>query len=470
MLILILVMKEQFDKALRDHIKDTFDQYDDLMGDDGWKKFQKKVRNKKRRIIALWSFPTGIAAALALLWLINLNPEIADQNIQKIANNASSADKKLKSVTKEASNEGMSNPLAGKDEYDKQNSSIPTKKQLLADKKFLVQNKDESKKDFIIKEGFNKGTIASNANAAAIENKYEDSYSYDRIYEVIYASKNPVIIPDSFYSVASLVQYIKDTSSPIRDTFDTQSLFKEHIKEGYINNTPIQNAYNNQDKKSLNPKKSKIKLGLDATTFMNFTQDGLNEDINIGFGLTSEYKISKNLSFNSGINLNRQTTSFVSSKAEEAVAENTAFSASIASIINNNFSDAKLVGIDLPLNLKYSIIRKKSSYFISTGISAYTLINEKYLNNISIVNYGFNGVQSSNIITEKENPKGSFSYFNLARTLNLSLGISYPLKNNNSLSIEPFVKYPLGGLGYENLKIGSSGVSLKMNFNSMAFK
>lgn len=464
MLILIRTMKEQFDKALRDHIKDTFDQFDDHLSDDGWKKFEKKVRNKKRRIIALWSFPTGIAAALALLWLVNINPEITDQNSQKIAKNNDLLEEKVKSP-KQINDTSLSSNTSIKDEYAYNGSSSKSEDYLFSDKRPLNKSTEKPDNNVYI----NSNRTALNIITLSNETSYEDSYHYDQVHEVIYELKKPSIIPDSFYTVASIIQNIKNTSPLKTDTFQTQSLFKEDQREGYFNNPHIQNAYNNQDKKSLSPKKNRLKLGLDATTFMNFTQDGLNEEVNIGFGLTSEYKISKKLSFNSGINLNRQTTSFISAKAEEAVAENSAFRSSIASIINNNFSDAKLVGIDLPLNLKYSIIRKKSSYFFSTGISAYTLINEKYLSNISIINYGFDGVKTNNIITEEENPRGSFSYFNLARTLNVSFGMSYPLKNNSSLSIEPFVKYPLGGLGYENLKIGSTGVSFKMNFNSMGF-
>jgi hypothetical protein len=59
----------------------------------------------------------------------------------------------------------------------------------------------------------------------------------------------------------------------------------------------------------------------------------------------------------------------------------------------------------------------------------------------------------------------SFNNFNFAKTLNLAAGFAYPLGKKH-LQIEPFLKYPLGGSGSQELQFGSVGINLKMNIQS----
>jgi len=58
----------------------------------------------------------------------------------------------------------------------------------------------------------------------------------------------------------------------------------------------------------------------------------------------------------------------------------------------------------------------------------------------------------------------SGSNLNLARLINLSVGISYPLGKQTSLSIEPFLKFPLKGIGTQQLHLGYGGINLNMSF------
>ena len=66
-------MKEQFDKTLRNHIKDTFGSYNDQFASDGWEKLVRKKRRKRRGLIFWYALPSGIAAALAIIWMYNWN-------------------------------------------------------------------------------------------------------------------------------------------------------------------------------------------------------------------------------------------------------------------------------------------------------------------------------------------------------------------------------------------------------------
>ena len=214
-----------------------------------------------------------------------------------------------------------------------------------------------------------------------------------------------------------------------------------------------------------------MRLGLDASTFMNFTQEGVNEDLNLAVGIISEYRLSNKFSISSGFNLNKQTAAFISNNPQQNnTATEKAFTNAVAAVVTQNFSNARLVGIDIPLQVKYTSSSKKINWFISSGFSSYTLLNERYLNNISVVNYSFTGVETNNIVLEEENNNNLFSNLQLARTLNFSVGINIPVKNVTSLAIEPFIKYPLRTVGNERLEIGSSGVSFRLNLNKSLFK
>jgi hypothetical protein len=46
--------------------------------------------------------------------------------------------------------------------------------------------------------------------------------------------------------------------------------------------------------------------------------------------------------------------------------------------------------------------------------------------------------------------------------LNLSFGLTYPVGKNH-LVVEPFLKYPLQGLGEQQIRFGAGGLNLKFN-------
>src|SRR5690606_14473841 len=129
----------------------------------------------------------------------------------------------------------------------------------------------------------------------------------------------------------------------------------------------------------------------------------------------------------------------------------------------NTASDysAELVNLDIPINLKY--ITGRRGFFISGGLSSGTYLSESYT-----VAYRTFSLASNSYTTVKstDNVRKSFSQFDLARTLNFSFGMNLPFGKKQNLTLEPFIKYPLQGLGSENLKFGASGVNLRLNFNA----
>lgn len=450
-------MIEQFDKQLRDHIKDTFDVYDDLMEHDGWLKYQRKVRRKRQLVFLYWSLPGGIAAALVLVWLLNIGTldntsnknDIAMDKPAVVSENITYPEQKIADIKEPKSKNETLN-------YQN-NTSQPA---LKSTNKIVRKVKNY--------------TAAKTNDDALIEDTNFKNHS------IIEETPLTAVIKNAQSNLTA--EYSKQEQLNI-NTFEDQHLIdKTEKKENNgFNNTFSDLIANNylakaEEKISDNSNSKRVKLGLDASTFMNFTKDGVNQDMNLGVGVVSEFKISKNFSINSGININKQSTSYNANK--QSVASSNKYSAALSSltpmatpIVNQYSSDAKFVGFDIPLAIKYSSNNKNNlNWFVSTGFSSYTLLTETYSNNISVVNYGINGIQTSNEVIKEEHKDDPFSNLQLARTLNFSVGFQFPIKNLTSLSVEPFVKYPLRSFGKEDLTIGSSGVSLKMNLDKRMFK
>src|SRR5690606_18046448 len=105
---------------------------------------------------------------------------------------------------------------------------------------------------------------------------------------------------------------------------------------------------------------------------------------------------------------------------------------------------ANMVGLDIPVNIKYEFNSNKNSFFVSAGFSSNTFINESYT-------YRYTNTKSPGLMAQPEEEKMSkhFNNFNFAKTLNLSFGSGYRLGKHH-LFVEPFLKYPLDGMGEQN--------------------
>jgi hypothetical protein len=133
--------------------------------------------------------------------------------------------------------------------------------------------------------------------------------------------------------------------------------------------------------------------------------------------------------------------------------------ANVASVPSLKNYDANMVGLDIPLNLKYDFNPKKYDFYVLAGLSSGTFINETYT-----YQYNYPALFSPSLQQiQNQTSRNNFDSFYFAKTLNLAFGIGYPLGKNH-LILEPFLKYPLDGLGSQNIRFGAGGINLKFNF------
>ena len=220
----------------------------------------------------------------------------------------------------------------------------------------------------------------------------------------------------------------------------------------------------------------KVRFGIYAATFFNYAKGSANQ-VNAGVGFSSDIKLGKNIKLSTGLALAQNTLSYNSNSVPLNYASAAAkpqalassydkqnlFSANTAFPVLKNYN-ANLVGLDIPLNLKYEFNPQKSDTYISAGLSSGTFINEAYT---SVYGYTPSSVAAgASQQTTDETTRKNFNGFYFAKTLNVSFGVGYAIGKNNRIVIEPFLKYPLDGLGSQQLKFGAGGLNLKLNFTS----
>jgi hypothetical protein len=219
-------------------------------------------------------------------------------------------------------------------------------------------------------------------------------------------------------------------------------------------------------------------LGIYAATYFNYAK-GSSNNANLGAGVTAEIKIAKNLKLVTGVTVAQNSLNFntavpTSTQSDFAVpASSNSFStyslntpakvlysaANVASLPSLKNYDANMVGLDIPLNLKYDFNPKKYALYVLAGLSSGTFINETYT-----YQYNYPALFSPSLQQiQNQTSHNNFDGFYFAKTLNVALGVGYPL-GKNQLILEPFLKYPLDGLGAQNIRFGAGGINLKFNF------
>jgi hypothetical protein len=116
--------------------------------------------------------------------------------------------------------------------------------------------------------------------------------------------------------------------------------------------------------------------------------------------------------------------------------------------------------IDIPLNLRYNAVRKKSSnIFIAAGLSTYLMKQEEYA-----YYYYYSGTPTTRSKTYESNAGYPFSI------LNFSVGFEKKVSRTFSFQVEPFFKQTLTGVGFGDISLNSTGVYFSLRYNPLKKK
>jgi hypothetical protein len=480
-------MDDKWDKDLKNRIRDVFDNYEDEHADEGWLLLREKYPEKAKRRAVAWLWWGSVAAALLLLfvgiWWISNKPVIKPN---------------LASNKKQPANYQVQKPTgAEKENGDASNTKADSVINSQKDQ-YLATNTPQS--DHSLKHARTKTNLQSSSSSAALENQ-SDIKEGDQTLVA-----NNVIKNDHKTNETTATNQPKspnqdvttektDNSDKIANNIKPDNNTKPAVKSSAIattqpginmqeevkkaNKLPFSDDNVADNKKPEKPKNTNkaVDFGVYAATYFNYAK-GSSSQLNVGAGVTSDIKLSRNLDLSTGITIAQNTLSYGSQLPPDNTARTDAVAATpaatstatafyLAASGQNVYSavtpslknyNASLVGLDVPVNLKYQFNPEKSPAYVSIGLSSGTFINETYT---AAYNYSLPFV--ANVSQTDQSVHQSFNSFYFAKTLNFSFGTGYSL-GGNQLIIEPFLKYPLDGLGTEQIKFGAGGVNLKFNF------
>lgn len=107
--------------------------------------------------------------------------------------------------------------------------------------------------------------------------------------------------------------------------------------------------------------------------------------------------------------------------------------------------------IDVPVNVRYDVVAsKKNKAFVSTGVSQTVIVKQSYI-------YDFDRGDGPVPINRDVSGKGKSVY----AVANLSIGYEQKWEHV-SVQIAPYVKIPMGEIGYGNLSLGGVGTQISI--------
>jgi hypothetical protein len=164
------------------------------------------------------------------------------------------------------------------------------------------------------------------------------------------------------------------------------------------------------------------------------------------FGLKTSYKLTSNISIETGI-----------------IRSSVRYSAGIQNYDppgypnnNTNLSSiyAECMILDIPLNVTFNFWNLSNSrFFASAGLSSYVMLSEDYTFSYDYSYYG-----------QKTNYSERSGKAHLFSNSSLSIGYEYDIHKNWSLSAEPFIKIPLKEVGWGNARLYTLGTFVTLNY------
>ncbi len=115
-------------------------------------------------------------------------------------------------------------------------------------------------------------------------------------------------------------------------------------------------------------------------------------------------------------------------------------------------ADCKI--LDLPVHLRFDAVRRpRYTAFVSTGLSSYIMLSERY---------GYYYPTSNPYLRPEWRGKRTGEHY--LSVVNLSVGYERDLGRRFSWQAEPFLKLPLGGVGFGKVRLSSSGVFVSLKY------
>ncbi|RZK82085.1 MAG: hypothetical protein EOO92_03045 [Pedobacter sp.] len=199
---------------------------------------------------------------------------------------------------------------------------------------------------------------------------------------------------------------------------------------------------------------------------------GNTHELNMGYGMSMDYKISDKISLSSGVSYNELAAAKNIIPDVNMQADYASNNALVAPSKSLQSVSARYVGIDIPFEIKYQLTDR---FYANIGLSAFAVINQRQQNTYlqgrleqrTVSNMSGDQQLQSYLIKEnvtENNTSREENSNSLIGFYNFSFGYKQKISKDKSLGIEPFMKVPMKDVTKENLRLLGTGLKIKFDF------
>ena len=260
----------------------------------------------------------------------------------------------------------------------------------------------------------------------------------------INADKNSAVpMNDEVVNKESLPVVTEDVKKPDDQSTSSSKVVKDE--------SPKQDQLSTSNKKAENLKKnSRWTFGAAYAPDISTVKFTHSQPVGLNLGFMVEYGLSKKFSLQTGLIYTKKNYKM---KGEDYHPPKGYWTDYVkVEDVTGNCSM-----LDVPLNLRFNAVRKKSSnIFFGAGLSTYLMKEENYT-----FYYYYNGNP-----TTRERSFDTDEHY-LFSILNISAGYERKLSHAFSLQVEPFFKQSLTGVGFGDISLNSTGIYFSLRYNPL---
>ena len=476
-------MNKKSFKDIEHIIKAAADAHEQPFNEGSWKNMEKLLdMDKDRKRPFFWIFRFAMLATIIFASLV-LYLNISQPGKDKPAKRQTTEEIGKKNKTDTKSTAPLFNmqqdeqSVSGKQDIDVVNENTPLVKSSLQDKnkKIAGNEPDWEKKytDLLIENKKNKrinqlsvnqkGNIRVQKNSpygilSVTNTGRENIYGVNKKkYDDIGKLKINITAPEQQYeNIFNTDSYLTNEKGSLvnEETKETEAAgtkFKDVIEDKKKDKKPDTPAIANNSKPEKSNKKRFIS-GFYLTGMSGVQTSGTrllifsNSTVSPVYGFGIGHRISKRLSVQAGFYSSRKK--YVAGPGDYKVKAGSYLSrADIKSI------KADCLVYDVPVTLQYTlIIRPKTVYYVSAGISSYLMKKENYdftiLRNNALYTYPYRYSKNSNLLA----------------VINISAGLEKKIFNKLYLQAAPVVTIPLGGVGEGKVRLYSTNLNVGLKY------
>jgi hypothetical protein len=419
-------------RELNDLIKGTLDTYEEQYILGSWENFVRR-RNRRKKLI-LWFTFTGIAASVLIGWLgfrfilsgsVTGSAELQQQNISNVEIPLGNEIMKEHKLNRQLPSMPPDNNKAERSARDKvlQSRSEP-------------QPKNQTRSE--VPDSFN--ILRSAGDSTSVSKSISENNTTNHPPDASVAGvSSPDASPDKVNSVSEVNRSDTSGNEPV-------------YKQADIKITP-------ENDLSDNTSSQRFRFGVNISPGVTSTNTA--SSFNYSGGINADFDLSRSFRLSTGLQVEHQNVINESSG-------NPAW-------IPSGQTQADLVNLDLPLNLTWKfVIRKSTCYYLSGGISSLIYLSERYTSisytqkMVEIVDMkeGVPNVeyQLQNVKNTEQETEAPLNTFDFAGRINIIVGFEQHLSSRVFLHLEPFIKIPVSELATQNLKFTTTGITCKISF------